>query len=452
MLRTCSVIARFKWFALGIALAGLAGCGGGGSSTTGGTTEPETIVMPTLPPGFDSAVNITGQETVEGRIESAGDRVFYKIRIDEPSLLTLRVTGDVDITVYDSEGNVVEPLPAGQNSAAASMGGEALVVLPLLAYPIAKAGTIYVSATATKVVGYALAAVVATYLIYQVADLAELRVGTDGEKSHDLKMFFQGETVEETSWSITPYVMTKWGRMSLTITDDGILRASHTPTTGLCGNGTDRTHELSFKVEYSWRQAGIPLSDSADQPITIAWETAPRRTGGAFDISASVAEGKSKTLVLTEYIGDPNGDDRRLTFAVSGRIPRGWGVTTDGPRMTFSAVKGAADSMMTVTATDSDGECWNFPVSVRIEEEEDEEEPTPTTPTTPTPPPMTLAPPAPGTSGYGYCQASIELWRTGIDPQSPTSAGECRAFYCSGIGAGSTLPDGTEICSCCGLM
>lgn len=447
MLRTCSVFARFKWFALGIALAGLAGCGGGGSSTAPGTAPgPQTIVMPTTP-DFASAVDITGQGTVEGRIESAGDRVYYKIRIDEPSLLTLRVTGDVDITVYDSEGNVVEPLPTGQNSAA-FMAGEAVAVAAVpLVYPIASAGTIYVAVTAAKAAAFVLSAGVAAYLVKKIADFTELRIGVDGEASLDLKSFFQGEKVLEASFTGSTFFSTKWGRLEFSVDTDGMVRGSHTRTTGLCGNGRETSLTFTPTVTWEWGQGGRSLSNSAEQPITIGWESAPRRKeGGSEEISVSVAEEGSETLVLTNFIEDPDGDDGRLTFAVSGTIPHGWGVTTDGTRMTFSATERAANSTMTVTATDSAGECWNFPVQVRVEEEEPgPAQPIPPDPD-PTPPPITLTPPAPGSDDYIFCQAAI-------DSGGYNNRNECIADVCTNeIGRTPAGPGFPSLCNCCGVL
>ena len=124
----------FKRFALGavlgLALAGLAACGGGGSSTPAKTTPtaPEISITPSAPTPEElaSAIDVTGQDTFEGRLDSDNRRTFYKIRIDEATGLVLRSEDDIDITVYDSEGDVVNPSTAEQLAAAlgaASAGG-----------------------------------------------------------------------------------------------------------------------------------------------------------------------------------------------------------------------------------------------------------------------------------------------------------------------------------------
>ena len=81
-----------------------------------------------------------------------------------------------------------------------------------------------------------------------------------------------------------------------------------------------------------------------------------------------VAKGASKTVDLSDYIEDPDGG--ALTFAVSDDegVPTGWGVTTNGAILTFTASENAVNGDMFVTATDPAGECWNFPVRLTVAE------------------------------------------------------------------------------------
>ena len=117
----------FKRFAqctvVGLALAGLAACGGGGSSTpaeTAPTTPtPDPDPTPSTPPEIpitrapedhpdtlEAAVVVAAGATVEGSIGSPDDVDFFKVQLTGPNTVTFWTTGEADtaIGLLDGEG------------------------------------------------------------------------------------------------------------------------------------------------------------------------------------------------------------------------------------------------------------------------------------------------------------------------------------------------------------
>ena len=88
----------------GLALSGLVACGGGG----GGTAAPTTPQMRIKPVDFASAIEaaptITSGETVTGTLESADDVKYYRLQVDETSIieLTLDAEAGIEIALLDS--------------------------------------------------------------------------------------------------------------------------------------------------------------------------------------------------------------------------------------------------------------------------------------------------------------------------------------------------------------
>ena len=102
----------FKRFArcavAGLALAGLAACGGGSASPA--PTTPEITITPA--PTADqlaAATVISAGETVDGTLESANDVKYYRLDVAEKSTFefTLDAEAGVELAILDSNGSVI---------------------------------------------------------------------------------------------------------------------------------------------------------------------------------------------------------------------------------------------------------------------------------------------------------------------------------------------------------
>ena len=126
---------RFAQLAVaGLALAGLAACGGGGSSTPAATTPTTPPEIPiTRAPGdhpntLATAVVVAAGATVEGSIDSPDDVDFFKVELTDPGTVTFWTTGEADtaITLFDEDGNDLSAA-AGSASSGTAGGGAGLV-------------------------------------------------------------------------------------------------------------------------------------------------------------------------------------------------------------------------------------------------------------------------------------------------------------------------------------
>ena len=112
----------FKRFAqgavAGLALVGLAACGGGGGggSASPAPTTPEIPITPApadLPaPTADqlaAATVISAGEPVDGTLESADDVKYYKLDVTERRMIEFTLDADegIEIAILDSNGNVI---------------------------------------------------------------------------------------------------------------------------------------------------------------------------------------------------------------------------------------------------------------------------------------------------------------------------------------------------------
>ena len=452
---------------VGLALGGLAACGGGGSSKPG---TPEMTITPPAPTAEDiaSATDITGQDTIEGRLDSDNRRVFYKIRIDEPTMLALRLSSEdgIDVTVYDSAGNVVNPSTATEQAAVASRTA-AVAGMPLVWYlgfggagtalkaAGAKLGT-YGIAFAPHAVGAVAAGVAIAYTV-QVGKAAaalrqirrpdiEVEFDAESEKEVSIEDHFDGESLARTAWTFTPTVsIGKFGTLRLvTVEGKAAVRISHTRSEQ-CPAGIERTFEAKYEPKATWGQS-VPIAGEIlnrlinktfEGTITFREAKAPRRKEDRpHEIAVTVQRGGSETVVLTDEIEDPQGG--ALTFAVSA-VPDGWGVTSDGPRgsrLTIAAREVATGGTFTVTATDPARDCWNFPVRVSIEGEDEEEEPGTGTPT----------PPSGGGGAVYACMTSetagVRLCSGVVSPTHGCLEGSTRLASCPTTGPGAVFSCG----------
>ena len=373
------------------------------------TTPPEIPITPSAPTPEElaSAVDVTGQDTVEGRLDSAERKTFYKVRIDEPTVLVLRSEDDIDITVYDSEGNVVNPSTAGEVAAAlgaASAGGghpevsnvEVAVPYYLLgaAARAAAVRTVYFIAIGSgvgaaalvgaEVVYYSVRIAAAKAAIGKIKDIRapDVRLGVDEEQEIELSINADGDVVRTTTWTVTPTIRTRFGELKLKVLQGKIegtavfVHASHDGDSAQSQcpvAGTDESWEGEAKLEASQRVfisilgLEIPITREFSFPVAVRPDgNGPRLRPGGSPLSLTVAEGGSATMTLTDHIEDPDGGSLTFTFD---SVPTGLSVTQDGPRLTVRAREGAADGSITVAATGQNNVCRTFLAEVSVEEE-----------------------------------------------------------------------------------
>ena len=391
----------------------LVACGGGGSSTPAKTTPapetpapetpaPEMTITPTAPTAEDiaSAIDVTGQDTIEGSLDSDNPGAFYKIRIDEPSVLALRSEDDIDITVYDSAGHVVNPSTAAQAAvvpgaaSAGGGGGHPEVSAAAATHPV------FVLVRGTWIIRIERLRQAADgstrfKVIFglEVAELAPrgpltLSIGVEKERELDLDENFDGEAATTATWTITPTITTTFGTLKLAVPTPGrTVRASHVPVRAShsgsdseqCPTGTERRWTGEATLTASWTRSIPVLGErtlSQDFPIAVTVDSqAPRRKEGRpYEIAVTIQKGKSKTVNLADEIEDPQGGNLQFAARYSWSFPTGSGlsVTREGAALTMAAQDDGARGPpprifpITVTAIDPDEECWNFPVRVTV--------------------------------------------------------------------------------------
>ena len=339
------------------------------------------------------ATPIDSDEGISGRLVSRDDVNYHRLTVDELTIMTLPIDSDEElvVTVFDQQGNVVEQTTVGGAAAARLAGGgetgEALPLLGVAAVFVMRAGVTYVvrvslSAAARSRAGAAVTAYVvrkvavkSAIAIKRLLNRAQVRLEWGGMTSFDVKEHLDGDdsVIARSIVSTTPILSVRTrgrGRIRIVAGAEKVLGFTHNPGEASCGTGDDRSLTAFVKVELAWDQKVLgrtvfPSISLGELPITLTRFNAPRRIGDG-TILVNVPRGASKTVTLTDYIEDSDG--RPLTFAVSG-VPSGWGVTTAGANLTFTASATAAPGSMTVTATDrggKPGDCWNFPLRVTV--------------------------------------------------------------------------------------
>ncbi len=88
----------------------LAACGGGGGKKAAPTpTDDQMRVMPAVdhPDTLGEALAIEAGQAIDGRIDSAGDRDFFRLPLTEASRVTFWTSGEADtlVALLDGEGN-----------------------------------------------------------------------------------------------------------------------------------------------------------------------------------------------------------------------------------------------------------------------------------------------------------------------------------------------------------
>ena len=328
--------------------------------------------------------------TITGEIDTPDGAKYYTATIEDPGIFDFSASGDVVVTVFDEQGNLVAQSATVAADAAQGEGKTGHAAVPVavaLLYGAYKVHRYYVrikkrNPGAGRVVFRLTSLYVRLAVRRLKGRIARTTVAYAGvaDVDYDLELaeFFEGESDAVVgNISVEPFsVDVPWvGSLTLLEFDtDHVLRVAHRKNRE-CGTGTDYSSEAALRLRLAWTQQlpggetkliTHPFLDFGEVRVTIARETAPRRIGGAQgSILVSVAAGASKTVDLSRYIEDPDGG--ALTFAVSDDegIPAGWGVTTNGASLTFAASENAVNGEMFVTATDPARECWNFPVRLQ---------------------------------------------------------------------------------------
>ena len=341
------------------------------------------------PPNLAEAIDITGRRSVEGRLDSPGDSLVYRLQIDEPGIVSFEISGEADaeITLYDSNGNVLArgvpgTLPDGQAIPRTAPVPEVRAVPLVAVFAVVAVRTaipIFARVALRKATGAAVRTG-AFALRHAKTAFAVTRVLTkklefdvkyssllDSAQSFEVHDHFDGETSVEHEWNITPSVrIPRWGlAVKLKVDSTGTVRMSRGSGSVMCGSGTKYDQTIETTLTLTWRQTTIVELPSKVQ-FNFLRDTAPRRKGSEA-ISVTVPEGGSGTVLLTDYIEDPKG--RSLTFTPGDPVPDGLSVTRNGARWTIAAKEGVTGGTIIVTAATGTGrarECWNFPLRVNV--------------------------------------------------------------------------------------
>ena len=354
------------------------------------STEPEMPPEgnPVAPPNAVPLALDGG--TITGEIDSPDGAKYYTATIDEPGIFDFSATGDVVITVFDEQGNLIAQSTTVETAAAQGEGKIEDAAVPVAvailigAYKVRKH---YVrikkrNPGAVKAVFRFTNLYVRLALRRVKGSLARTMIVSAGVEDHDydlnLAEFFEGESDAIVgNISVDPFKVDVPGLGALTLLE---FDTSHALRVALkknlaCGTRADYSSEAVVRLRLAWTQQlpggetkriTHPLLDFGEVRVTIARQHAPRRIGGALgSIPVRVAPGMSKTDDLSDYIEDPDGGILTLSVSAEEPIPLGWAVTENGTTLTFAASERAVNGEMTVTATDPARECWNFPVRLQ---------------------------------------------------------------------------------------
>ena len=357
-------------------------------SPSGHLANLSTSPSDDAPASFAGAVPIVlDGGTISGELDSPDDADLYSVTVDEQSIMNLNGSNNIIITVFDDQGNII-----AQSSTSAASEGEDdkeynRILVKVVIATLKKGKKYFVRITKDPGAlrrDYQLAKAVVKFALRKVKNFVRRDVVYgEGSASIDLSEFFAGESdaivgsinIAPVSVSIPPTAINPWATLRvIEFTLEHVLRIDQNLTYA-CGTGLDYSAEVKIKLALSWEHrfsGGVdPKTYSinfGEFPIVINRRNAPRRIRGERErIAVNVAAGATESIRLTDYIVDPDGG--RLIFSVSD-VPRRWSAEIGGRDfvdLVLSARDGARDGTLTVSATDRDGECWNFPIGLRVD-------------------------------------------------------------------------------------
>ena len=376
-------VKRFAQCAVvGLALAGLAACGGGSSTPAKVTPTPEI----TIAPGGDTlenAVDIMGKETVEGQLDSPDDADHYELRPDEDVVVVFYMdTADVEFQLLDSEGNVLATAISLGTGTGSSSGLPAPAAAGAGFYTIGyllRGGTKYIVRVFPKK-GAAFTRGVKRYVLnhrFTKAALRQIRTfvkhNVEAGKVEDIELgrYYTAEGDTRLTYSANLATL-DLGVFELAVTTEG-SKLKLSPSSSTACRGRASPLDARIKVDTTVR---LPVPDlinialnalvdvtATDFLVATIHDSGPRlRSSVTPPISLTVAADSSATTTLTDFIEDPEGGST-IKFTV-GSVSTGLGATLDGPRLTVTAREGAANGSITVAATDKNDVCRTFSVGL----------------------------------------------------------------------------------------
>ena len=330
------------------------------------------------PASFAGAIPLVlDGETISGEIDLSEDADYYTVTIDEPGIIDLTATGEVDITVFDAQGNIIAQSTTRVGAAQGEIGRAAPLGIAVV-IGLYKVGKYYFRIKRRNPnagrIAYRITKLFARLALRKIKNFARGKTIMYGEldASANLAEYFEGEadalvgsfSIDPVSVDV-PYV----GSLTLLDFDTSHVMRMRVHKNDQCGAGSDYSFDASLKLAVAWNQRWkgeiirIPIIDFGEVPITILRQSAPRRKDGAGgSIPVRVVRGESRTVDLSDYIEDPDGGNLILSVSNEERLPSGWDVMENGAALTFAASDNAVDGEIIVTATDNARECWNFPV------------------------------------------------------------------------------------------
>ena len=334
---------------------------------------------------FADATPIVPEGEVSGRLASGG-KDYYRLTVDEPSILTMNVSGETDVvvSVFDERGYMItqstaRAAAAGDGRISARIRGGAFTFARVKVQvpggrSVVRVTQARIQRTVAPAGQYVLAPTVERLGLRQIGQFPEVELHGNETARLDLKPYFEGVN-RVSGISLDQFrVRTPWGTFVMSLDPDLVLTVRRAPwgrsIVGRCGSGGDNEPlRLSVSVTLDWWQPGslIESQKFGGIPLVVHRSEAPYLSGDSGPLALSTVVERPVRIRLDDWIHDPEGE--ALTFRMQGYAP-GWYVTvrstTTGNRtdstLTAFARPGAKPGVTRVRATDPDGVCTEFPV------------------------------------------------------------------------------------------